>query len=95
MKKNYMAALALSFTMMTGAMAQNTRNCGTMQHLHELEQNDPTLQARIQNIARETEQLIQTNNNNANKAQPVNTIPIRVHVLYNTTSQKHINTPVI
>ncbi|MBP7166317.1 MAG: T9SS type A sorting domain-containing protein [Bacteroidia bacterium] len=87
MKKNYMAALALSFTMMTGAMAQNTRNCGTMHHLHEMEQNDPTLQARMQNIERETEQWIQTNNNNANKAAAVITIPVVVHVVYNTASQ--------
>ncbi|MBK7888191.1 MAG: T9SS type A sorting domain-containing protein [Bacteroidetes bacterium] len=87
MKKHYLAALALSLTMMGNVYSQNSRNCGTMPHLHEMEQQDPALTTRMENIERETQQWINDNQNNANKGAVVVTIPVVVHVLYNTTSQ--------
>lgn len=76
-----LAALALT----TSTYGQNVRNCGTMGHLHDMEQQDPSTVQRMQTIERETQQWI--NSNSGNKAAAVVTIPVVVHVVYNTTSQ--------
>lgn len=86
MKKNLLWALGLSALMSTSAMAQNTavRNCGTMQHLADMEAADPTLAARMQQIEQQTQQIV---SNMANKTAAIVTIPVVFHVLYNTSSQ--------
>ncbi|MBL7924049.1 MAG: T9SS type A sorting domain-containing protein [Bacteroidia bacterium] len=83
MKKIYMAVLALF--LYGSSQAQQVRNCGTMPHLHDLEQADPGLSARMQAIERETDQWIQSGT--ANKGAVVVTIPVVVHVVYNNSTQ--------
>jgi hypothetical protein len=85
MKKKYILGVALTALLSTGAFAQAHRNCGTMEHLHEMTQQDPGLTNRMQQIERETEQWISSQT--ANRAAAVVTIPVVVHVVYNTTSQ--------
>jgi len=85
MKKVYKIFLAAAMLLSGGVQAQNVRNCGTMQHLHEMEQRDPKTAERMQLIERETETWIK--NNSANKVAAVVTIPVVIHVLYNTSSQ--------
>lgn len=78
--------MMLAALMLAGnTYAQNVRNCGTMPHLHEMEQNDPGTIQRMQNIEKETEQWVKTNS--GNKFAAVVTIPVVVHVVYNTTAQ--------
>ena len=78
--------MLIAAIMLSGIVqAQNIRNCGTMQHLHEMEQRDPSTAQRMQVIERETKQWISSNS--ANKVAAVVTIPVVVHVVYNTSTQ--------
>ncbi len=85
MKKNYLLSLAFMLLITGSTYAQSIRNCGTMQHLHDQEMNDPGLSTRMENIERETKQWI--GQGNVNKGTVVVTIPVVVHVVYNTSSQ--------
>ncbi len=85
MKKSYLIALALVAGITAGSWAQSARNCGTMHHLSEQIKNDPDLQNRMDRIERATEQWV--SNPSANKGATVITIPVVVHVVYNTAAQ--------
>lgn len=87
MKKHYLVTVALFLSIIGNSNAQSVRNCGTMPHLHEMEQQDPALTSRMENIERETKQWIDERQNNAQKGAAVVTIPVVVHVVYNTTAQ--------
>ncbi|MFN8153099.1 MAG: M43 family zinc metalloprotease [Bacteroidia bacterium] len=87
MKKNFYLALALSAALSSGTMAQQVRNCGTMQHLHEQEMNDPNLMDRMQQIEVRSQEWINMQSGSGNKTTAVITIPVVVHVVYNTTAQ--------
>ena len=85
MRKIQLLMLMAAITLSGSVQAQNIRNCGTMQHLHEMEQRDPSTAQRMQVIERETNQWISSNS--ANKVAAVVTIPVVIHVVYNTASQ--------
>ena len=87
MIKNYLLGLALILTTLAPARAQHSRNCGTMDHLHQLEQEDPQLRDRMQTIERETQQWISSRSGASNRGAAVITIPVVVHVVYNTTAE--------
>lgn len=84
MKKN---TLLLSFAMMSSyfAFSQNSRNCGTMEHLEFLKAQDKTIEAKMNEIENHTADYVQ--NINSTKTSGVITIPVVVHVLYNTSTQ--------
>lgn len=72
----------------TSAWAQQTRNCGTMEHLEFQMQNDPGLSQRMAEI--------ETFTNNFTVANPgspkaIVTIPVVFHVLYNNAAQNISN----
>ena len=73
---------AVLFTLMSGNL-QAQRNCGTMEYLETQLQQDLGLQLRMENIERFTEEYTRTEVN----GRTVITIPVVVHVVYNTTSQ--------
>lgn len=81
MKKILLSVLALS-GMIT---AQAQRKCGSMEHLHMMIQQDPTVQEAREDIERFTENFIA--GGGAENARAVITIPVVVHVLYNTAAQ--------
>ena len=88
MIKKYLLGIALALTTILPASAQHQgRNCGTMDNLHQLEQQDPSLRERMQHIERETQQWINSQKGAANRSAVVITIPVVVHVVYNTTAQ--------
>ena len=65
--------------------AQVERNCGTMDHLHELEQQDPELAQRMQSIEAFTQRFVQQQD--GDEARAVITIPVVVHVVYRTATE--------
>lgn len=87
MKKKYLLSLALGVSILSGVSAQQVRNCGTMGHLHEAELNDPKLHSRMQEIEVRSEEWIRNYQKTGNKSAAVVSIPVVVHVVYNTTSQ--------
>ena len=85
MKKIFLSlvVLAVSFT----GFAQNSiphRICGTMENLEMLKQQDPTLEARMQQIQNFTNDYIAAH---PNGDRAIITIPVVFHVVYNTAAQ--------
>jgi Pregnancy-associated plasma protein-A/Secretion system C-terminal sorting domain/Fibronectin type III domain len=68
------------------ANAQTGRVCSTMQHLEELKAQDPQLEQRMSDIESRTQNFI-ANDGTPKAAGVLYTIPVVVHVLYNTSTQ--------
>jgi hypothetical protein len=85
MRKIQLTMLMAIIMLSGGVQAQTVRNCGTMPHLHDMEQRDPATAQRMQSIERETRNWISANG--SNKVAAVVTIPVVIHVVYNTASQ--------
>lgn len=85
MKKPYALVLA-GLLCASSAMAQSTfKRCASHEVLQEQLQHDPGMQARMDAIEAFTAKYVK---NNANKrTAAVVTIPVVVHVVYNTASQ--------
>lgn len=91
MKKLILAFAVLFFTAVS--VSAQTRSCGTMNHLQSLQAQDPHLQVRMQQIEQFTQQWL-SNPANQNAPRAVITIPVVVHVVYNTASQNISNAQV-
>jgi hypothetical protein len=70
-----------------GMMTAQDRNCSTMDNLEYRKQLDPQLEARMQQIEDFTRQRIQQNGTPESISGNVITIPVVVHVIYNTTQE--------
>lgn len=71
--------------MLTGQAQITKRNCGTMEHLQMLKDLDPVLEQNMRDIEDYTTEYIANGGNSGSRA--VVTIPVVVHVLYNTSAQ--------
>lgn len=80
MKKIYLS-LALILIGFSATYAQ--RACGTMEHLHEMSQQQPELLLRQQTIENHTQQAIANQTYNRSLV----TIPVVVHVVYRNSTQ--------
>jgi len=83
MKKITLTLLGLFFT--TLGFAQE-RSCATMNHLEQQKELDPTLQSRMDALESFT-QLKVLSNKSSKVVNEIITIPVVVHVIYNTNSQ--------
>src|SRR5687767_10894562 len=72
--------------LMIAVLSQAQRNCGTMEHLHDLQTQDLQLSDRLNEIEQFTQQWIATHPN-GDHSRALYTIPVVVHVIYNTTSE--------
>ncbi|MEI6312149.1 MAG: M43 family zinc metalloprotease [Bacteroidota bacterium] len=66
------------------ASAQSVRQCGTMHNLERLKTIDPSIDAAMNDIEAHTNHFISTT---PEGSRAVITIPVVVHVVYNTTTQ--------
>lgn len=78
------ALFSLLVNMSTWAQGPS-RSCATMDHLETQKQKDPTLEFRMQNLEKATGNLL--NELQTNAVSGVITIPVVVHVLYNTNAE--------
>ncbi len=87
MKKVFSSVLLLCvlFTANTLNAQQNYHRCSTAEHLQEQLAADPGLAERMQDIERQTETFIQDGGTGGARAAV--TIPVVVHVVYNTAAQ--------
>jgi hypothetical protein len=74
--------LSVMLLISSGLMAQ--RNCGSMDHLMDQLQQDPSMQLRMQEIENHTNHFIA---DGGAQSRALVTIPVVFHVLYNTTAQ--------
>ncbi len=82
---NKLFAIAISLFLILNLAAQN--RCGTMDHLATMLQNDVTLSTRMQIIEQQTAQYVANPANYAQGSRAILTIPVVVHVVYNTATQ--------
>ncbi len=84
MKHIYLLLFAITFAI-SGTFAQ--RNCGTMDHLHDLEELDPSLRERMEKIENHTRVILDHDLSDASRDTEIITIPVVVHVLYRVASE--------
>lgn len=66
----------------------NNNRCGTIQHLNNLIQKDPSIKSKMIEIDSFTERSINSKDTNTNiLPTTIITIPVVVHILYNTNAQ--------
>ncbi|WP_165903737.1 GEVED domain-containing protein [Hymenobacter gummosus] len=85
MKKTFYAALACLGLLTSAAQAQSVRQCATNDHLAHQLAADPGLAQRMAAVESHTRSF--EANPTANRTTAVVTIPVVVHVLYNTAAQ--------
>jgi hypothetical protein len=92
MRKLY-ALLFVVLLAANGLVAQRT--CGTMDHLHEQMQSDPSIAKSLQKQEDEIQRFVRENGENFRTASGgVINIPVVVHVVYRTTQQNISDTQV-
>jgi hypothetical protein len=74
------------FNLLEGKENIPHRNCGTMEYLEMQKANDPNLAERMERMEEFTQQWIESGGSSF-KTSSVITIPVVVHVVYNTSSQ--------
>jgi hypothetical protein len=84
MKKILLISFCLSL-IIASLHAQNLNKCGTMDYYASQKAADPTLESRMVEIERQTQQWIADHPNM--RSASVITIPVVFHVVYNTASQ--------
>ena len=84
-KRTLSFVLAAAFAVNVSFGQEASKNCHTMENLARLEQMDPNVNERMQQIEQMTEEYV--NNGGGSARAGVITIPVVVHVLYNTTAQ--------
>ncbi|PTX60362.1 putative secreted protein (Por secretion system target) [Kordia periserrulae] len=87
--KKQITLLLLSF-LFVGMLSAQDRNCSTMDNLEYRKQQNPQLDARMQEIENQTRQYILQNGTPKSISGNVITIPVVVHVVYRT-SQENIS----
>ena len=91
MKKNLLFSIAVCLTSAIPTSAQNvqpTEICGQMPHLKEMKAKDNTLEKRMSDYETILQQWITNKESStAKESEVVITVPVCVHVLYNTVSQ--------
>lgn len=83
MKQILVVIIAIAFILNTNKLI--AQRCGSMEYLHQQLQEDPDMAARRQAIETHTNQFVA--NYQANSSRAVITIPVVVHVVYNTAAQ--------
>ncbi|MEI6853566.1 MAG: T9SS type A sorting domain-containing protein [Bacteroidota bacterium] len=86
MKKLFILAILVVLTGSFTAKVQAQRNCGTMDHLQQQLNADPTLQLRMENYEQALQKWVNENPDALN-AKATITVPVVVHIVYNTTAQ--------
>ena len=78
-----LVSLALLLLCCASVGFTQTRNCGTMDHLDHIEQQDPKAIDRMQRIERFTNRYVES----AERVNGTITIPVVVHVVYRTSTE--------
>ncbi|MFN5346289.1 MAG: T9SS type A sorting domain-containing protein [Bacteroidota bacterium] len=84
MKKTYIALLGLMMSLSTIGFSQSGRTCGSMDHLQHQIAEDPTVETRMQQIENATSRWL---SDPSHRTGAIITIPVVVHVVYNTAAQ--------
>ena len=86
MIKNLPIALLLMSTSVFAQSEQSKRVCGTMEHMEYMKQQNPNLEAEMQQYNAQLDQWVAANANARTPDAPI-VIPIVFHILYNTTAE--------
>ncbi len=67
-----------------GMLVEDARNCSTMEYFELQKENDPLLEARMEQIEQSTQRFVRDFDQNSRNTI---TIPVVVHVVYNTSAE--------
>lgn len=84
MFRSYSLLLLMMFVSLT-TFAQTQRNCGAMEHLEYLQNQDPKMQDRMERIEQHTQKFMEKPA--GEKIEGIISIPVVVHVIYSNSSQ--------
>jgi len=91
MKHFILLTFVALFLMIQPNFAQHSHNghirCGTMQYLEWQKQQDPGLESRMEQLEKSMQEWIENNQYTLNAKDLLLTIPVVVHVVYNTSTQ--------
>jgi len=94
MKKLFILAILIAFMGTFTAKVQAQRKCGTMEYLELQKADDPGLNLRIDNYEQALQQWIEKNQDYINSTKGTVTVPVVVHIIYNTAAQNISDTRV-
>lgn len=83
--KNHLNLALVCLCLLSSLSAISQRNCGTMEHLEHLKEHHPRSEEQMEKIEEHTNRFVQ--NYSQNKSGQVITIPVVVHVVYNTNGE--------
>ncbi|HOV11599.1 MAG TPA: M43 family zinc metalloprotease [Bacteroidales bacterium] len=87
MRKLFILAIIIASIGIFTVKVQAQRKCGTMEYLELQKADDPSLGIRIENYEQALQQWIEKNQDYINSAKGTVSVPVVVHVVYNTTAQ--------
>jgi len=87
MRKLFILAIIIVSIGTFTVKVQAQRKCGTMEYLELQKADDPSLGIRIENYEQALQQWIEKNQDYINSAKGTVSVPVVVHVVYNTTAQ--------
>ncbi len=95
MKKLFILSVAILTTFAVSLNAQTVqRKCGTMEYLALQKAADPTLELRIQNYEQALHKWIENNQDYINSSKSTITVPVVVHIVYNSSTENISDTRV-
>ncbi len=95
MKKLFILPVAILTLICVSMNAQTVqRKCGTMEYLALQKAADPTLELRIQNYEQALHKWIENNQDYINSSKSTITVPVVVHIVYNSSTENISDTRV-
>lgn len=94
MNKQLLSVLVASATLFSFNMNAQHKKCGTMHHLEKSLQVDPSLKSKMERSEVARQKWI-TENNSLRAPRAIITIPVVVHVLYNSAAQNIADAQII
>ena len=86
MRKLFILAIIIVSIGTFTVKVQAQRKCGTMEYLDLQKADDSGLELRINNYEQALQQWIEKNKDYINSAKGTVTVPVVVHIIYNTTA---------
>lgn len=95
MKKHFIILIALMFGYINTQAQVLHRKCGTTEYLTQQKAEDPGLELRMLNYEQALQKWIENNREYIKNSKTTVTVPVVVHILYNTTAENVSDTRVL
>ncbi|HOY31402.1 MAG TPA: M43 family zinc metalloprotease [Bacteroidales bacterium] len=94
MKKLFMLIILVAVVVSYTTTVNAQRKCGTMEYLTQQKADNPALELQMQNYEQALQKWIENNQEYINNSKATITVPVVVHIVYNTSAQNISDTRV-